>query len=197
MNVKAKKSDETRERIVRAFSQCVAENGYAQTKLLDIAEQAGLATPHLRYYFKNKESILEYQYEQVVARFHDRVTGIAATTARAWFDEFARLTFDTDPRAKQGRLMLMEANILVARSRHMKNLKRSYDEHMLSTLEAQFRQAGTKSPAEAATITFHFMSGLILNTAFESKAAWEDAVSIFNAFVKKLLASETTKKRGR
>mgnify|MGYP001052308099 CR=1 FL=1 len=88
-----KKSDETRARIVEAFDRCVALNGYANTKLIDIAVEAGLATPHLRYYFKNKESILEHQYEQIVGAFELAVQNLARETPKEWFEGLGHLLF--------------------------------------------------------------------------------------------------------
>lgn len=185
---KVKKSDETRSKILRAFTDCVVSNGYAQTKLVDIAEQAGLATPHLRYYFKNKESILEYQYERVVARFQDSILGIKAKTSEAWFDQFVKIVFNADPRSTRAQLVLMEANILVAHSQQMRVLKHTYDKNTLKVLEQQFALAGHPEPARAALEVFHFLTGLMLNTAFESREDWVAARPIFKQFVHRCLS---------
>ena len=189
---KVKKSDETRERILQAFSQCIVNAGYAQTKLTDIAEEAGLATPHLRYYFKNKESILEHQYERVVARFQDRVQDISAASPRAWFDAYIKLIFDAGSRSLAGRLILIEGNVLVARSSRMKAVKRKYDAHMLKTLEAQFDRAGVDDPVQSAAVTFHFLTGLILNTAFAPKARQKEETAMARSFVRQLLQTQTS-----
>ena len=180
---KARKSDETRERIVRAFTRCVAENGYAHTKLQDIAEQASLAPPHLRYYFKNKESILEFQYERIVARFEEIVLNLSASSTRGWFDAFAKIVFDGDPLSIQSRLVLIEANILAARSQRMLALKQAYDANMLKALEQQFAAAGLRAPEHEARVTFHFLTGLILNTAFVNKTEREAVLPLFKKFI--------------
>jgi TetR/AcrR family transcriptional regulator, transcriptional repressor of bet genes len=50
--------DQRRDEIARAACHVIAENGFAQTKLVDIATQAGCTTGALRYYFETKDEIL-------------------------------------------------------------------------------------------------------------------------------------------
>lgn len=180
---KAKKSDATRQKIVRAFDECVASAGYAHTKLVDIADAAGLATPHLRYYFKNKESILEYQYEQLVAGFERAVLGITAGSPYEWFEALAHLVFDSGRRSTRAHLLLLEANMLVARSERMRSLKQRYDSHMLQAFETQLEATTVDDPGAVAAMIFHQLSGLILNNAFESKTTRARAIPQFVNFV--------------
>lgn len=190
-DLKSKKSDETRKKIVRAFDECVAANGYAQTKLVDIADAAGLATPHLRYYFRNKESILEYQYEHLVSGFERAVATITAESPIAWFEALGRLTLGTGTRSTQALLVLIEANSLVARSTQMKKLKRQYDQQTLDAIEQQLRATDTPDPETATPMIFHFLTGLMLNTAFESKRTREKAIPFFMQFVARIIGSKS------
>ncbi len=182
-NLKAKKSAETRRKIVRAFENCVARNGYAQTKLVDIAEDAGLATPHLRYYFKNKESILEYQYEQLVAAFEQAVLAIEAEDPIAWFEALGHLIFNTGRRRTQAFLVLIEANTLIARSPHMREVKERYDVQTRAAIEVRARQLGCEDPPAAAVMIFHFLTGLMLNSAFDGREERAAAIPFFLRFV--------------
>lgn len=46
------------ERILRSAYGCIAQNGYANVSLRDIAEDAGVALSQLHYYYRNKEGLL-------------------------------------------------------------------------------------------------------------------------------------------
>ncbi len=186
-NLKTKKSSETRTKIVRAFENCIARNGYAQTKLLDIADAAGLAPPHLRYYFKNKESILEYQYERLVAGFERALENIQADDAFAWFEALAHMLFDNERRSPQAVIVLIEGNSLASRSDRMRHIKQRYDVETRAIFAEKVADLGAADAEEKAEVLFHFLSGLILNTAFDSQQARRQAIPLFLRFVRGLV----------
>ena len=186
-NLKTKKSEETRSKIIRAFETCIATNGYAQTKLMDIADEAGLATPHLRYYFKNKESILEHRYEQLVAGFDRALITLEADDALGWFEKLAALVFGDERRSPQAVIVLIEGNGLAARSEQMRDIKQQYDVQTRTIFAAKIRELGCANAEESAEVVFHFLTGLILNTAFGSQAARRQAIPLFLRFVRSLV----------
>jgi TetR/AcrR family transcriptional regulator len=51
------RAERTRERILAAAEQCFAEEGFAATRLEDIAEQIGIRRAALFYYFKDKREL--------------------------------------------------------------------------------------------------------------------------------------------
>lgn len=53
------KSARTRERILNAAATVLARNGYAGTRLSDIAELAEVQAPALYYYFSSREELIE------------------------------------------------------------------------------------------------------------------------------------------
>jgi AcrR family transcriptional regulator len=53
------KSDRTRERILNAAADVLSRNGYAGTRLSDIAEVAELQAPAIYYYFPSREDVIE------------------------------------------------------------------------------------------------------------------------------------------
>ncbi|MQA13053.1 MAG: TetR family transcriptional regulator [Pseudonocardiaceae bacterium] len=53
------KSARTRERILDAAAKVLARNGYAGTRLSDIAELAEVQAPALYYYFSSREELIE------------------------------------------------------------------------------------------------------------------------------------------
>ncbi|MFR9806851.1 TetR/AcrR family transcriptional regulator [Pseudonocardia sp. RS010] len=53
------KSERTRARILDATAAVLARNGYAGTRLSDIAEQAGVQAPAIYYYYPSRERLVE------------------------------------------------------------------------------------------------------------------------------------------
>ena len=51
--------EQTRARITAAVMRCVAEKGYAQTTIREIARSAGLTSGSLYHYFPTKADMLE------------------------------------------------------------------------------------------------------------------------------------------
>jgi len=187
---KASKSVLTREKILSAFDECLVRTGYAQTKLVDIAEAAGLATPHLRYYFKNKESILEFRYDRQINDFQKLVQGLPEGDATRWFTELARVVFGAGQRSKQALLILIEAHVLVARSQRMRTLKQAYDLEMLNAMEYQLKREGVPRSARNAKMLFHYLSGLMLNAALQSNVRREDFKALFLQLVTEVLQKQ-------
>jgi TetR/AcrR family transcriptional regulator, cholesterol catabolism regulator len=54
----APKSARTRERILDAAAAVLGRKGHGETRLSDIAEEAGLQTPALYYYFSSREELI-------------------------------------------------------------------------------------------------------------------------------------------
>jgi AcrR family transcriptional regulator len=58
-NLEASKSARTRQRILDAAASVLNRNGYASTRLSDIAELAQVQAPALYYYFASREELIE------------------------------------------------------------------------------------------------------------------------------------------
>jgi AcrR family transcriptional regulator len=53
------KSERTRERLVSAAATTLSRLGYAGTRLIDVAEEAGVQAPAIYYYFESREQLIE------------------------------------------------------------------------------------------------------------------------------------------
>ena len=53
------KATRTRARIMEAAATVLKERGYASTRLLDVADLAGIQAPALYYHFKSREALIE------------------------------------------------------------------------------------------------------------------------------------------
>lgn len=68
------KSSRTRERILDAAAKVLNRNGYAGTRLADIAELAEVQAPALYYYFSSRDELIEEVITIGLARALDHVT---------------------------------------------------------------------------------------------------------------------------
>ena len=59
-------------------------------------------------------------------------------------------------------------------------------DQQITTLAEKVAELGMDQPQEKADYIFHFLSGLILNTAFASQAERKDAIPLFLRFVRSL-----------
>lgn len=70
-----------RHRVLRAAAEAIAERGFAETRIADIADRAGMSPGHVMYYFSSKEELLlEALRFSEDTRFYD---GLAAELDRA------------------------------------------------------------------------------------------------------------------
>ncbi len=76
----AKGADDSRDRVLRAALDVIAERGFDSTRLADVAERAGVSPALVVYYFKTKDTVLTEAirlgerswYEAVDRRLQDR-----------------------------------------------------------------------------------------------------------------------------
>jgi AcrR family transcriptional regulator len=63
-----KKGDETKERILKAAGRLFEEQGYYETGIGDIAEEAGMGRASVYYHFPDKESIARALFDSIAER---------------------------------------------------------------------------------------------------------------------------------
>src|SRR5689334_23390 len=100
LNNSTKTGGDKREAISRAAIRVFAHNGYFNSKVADIAREAGVADGTVYLYFKSKEEILHSIFDRGVAD--------ALTAARAQIKELS------DPREKLRRIALLHLERLGA-----------------------------------------------------------------------------------
>lgn len=69
--------DETRQRIIEATMQCVAEVGYARATIREIAKMAQMTSGSLYHYFPNKTELVKATFDEVAAMSIPRVAAAA------------------------------------------------------------------------------------------------------------------------
>jgi len=73
-------TDTTRERLLRVTAASLAERGYAQTRLGDVAERAGLRPPAVYYYFSSRDQLVAEVMRVGQERVRDHVAAAVAAT---------------------------------------------------------------------------------------------------------------------
>ena len=71
----ASNAAETRQRIITTAAELFAANGYGVTTNKDVAEQAGITTGALYYYFDSKLEMYLAVYAELAARVNERLIG--------------------------------------------------------------------------------------------------------------------------
>lgn len=59
------------EKILDAAYACIARDGYAQTSLRQIAQEAGVAVSQISYHYENKEGLLLAVVERAATNYHE------------------------------------------------------------------------------------------------------------------------------
>lgn len=90
------KGRRTRQHLLRAARSVFARDGYVNTRMADIADEAGLSMGALYRYFENKESV----FEHLVADIHEELY----TSSRASDHRFATEPFEALREANLGYL---------------------------------------------------------------------------------------------
>ena len=72
------KSARTRERILAAAAHVLSRQGYAGTRLTDVADQAQLQAPAIYYYFPSRDDLIEEVMWSGIARMGEHLDGVLA-----------------------------------------------------------------------------------------------------------------------
>ena len=77
--VKAKKDQNTEEKILAAAKQVFLEKGLDGARMQDIADKAGINKALLHYYFRSKDKLFEVIYAEAASTFLPRIATVMAS----------------------------------------------------------------------------------------------------------------------
>jgi AcrR family transcriptional regulator len=95
-------ADQRRVQMLQAALEVISERGYAETRIADVAERAGVSPALVIYYFKTKDQLLtdaiRYHDDGWYAIGQSRIAGLPTAAAR--LEEFVAMSYlaDADPR---------------------------------------------------------------------------------------------------
>lgn len=181
----------TKSRILQAAIEIVADKGYHEARLRDIAELAGISTPAIYKHFKNKEDILfsisRVKSVQIMDKLEQDLLGVrgALNLIRKLIWTFLQ-SYQTSPRASV--IFIMEC-----RSNHRYYKSEAYSEnrrmnrHFMGIVE-EGKQTGEFDPEVNTSIVrdlvfgaidYSVLSKSILNEIQDVTDDFEDIVKLF------------------
>ena len=186
------RSDKRRSRILRALHDCVIEKGYAKTTLADVARVAGMSSSHLLYYFRGKDAILEYYFEEMAGRLLERVDGFRAENPEHQIEQLAELFFAGKAMSTSEIGFMLECFGAAVHDEKLHLEKSALDRAFKKYLEGLFRQsagdaAGARNTAE---IAYSMLIGLLTVAFFDQRLGLPKARSLFRSEMLRLASPD-------
>jgi len=170
-------ADSRREQMLRAALEVIAERGYADTRIADVAERIGISPALVIYYFKTKDQLLT---ESI--RYLDNIwyaTGqrrmAELPTAAARIEEIVAMSClpeaDAEPRSSW--TLWLDFWTLAARNPEVAGLRQRDDERwrdMVSSVVTDGQQAGefrVAEPDNFAILLCSLLDGLAIQIALD------------------------------
>ena len=142
-------ADSRREQMLRAALEVIAERGYAETRIADVAERIGISPALVIYYFKTKDQLLTEAIRYLDNLWYADGQRRAAElpTAAARIEEIVAMSClpeaDTEPHSSW--TLWLDFWTLAARNPEVAGLRQRDDERwrdMVSSLVADGQQSG-------------------------------------------------------
>lgn len=136
-------ADQRREQMLQAALEVISERGYADTRIADVAERAGISPALVIYYFKTKDQLLT----EAIRHYEDawytvgqnRMAGL--TTAAARLAEFIAMSTlsDADPVPTSSWQLWLDFWAQAARNAEVAGVRQKADERWREVIAALVR----------------------------------------------------------
>jgi len=168
-------ADSRREQMLRAALEVIAERGYADTRIADVAERIGISPALVIYYFKTKDQLLteSIRYLDNIWYADGQRRMAELPTAAARIEEIVAMSClpeaDAEPRSSW--TLWLDFWTLAARNPEVAGLRQRDDERwreMVSSLVTQGQQAGEFRVVDAdnfAVLLCSLLDGLAIQIA--------------------------------
>jgi AcrR family transcriptional regulator len=171
-----------RGKIVLALYRCMAKKGYAATTLCDVAEEAGMSSSHLLYYYSGKEAILEAFFKAVTRRVAAELVEVRANDPRARLIAIADLLMSPTAMRKADQGVMLDLYAQAVQNKAMRKLKVESDRNVKAVFVELFRGlpgTGTLSPEDAGALAFAQMVGLRASSFYDTQLTSLQANRLF------------------
>ena len=170
-------ADQRREQMLRAALDVIADRGYAETRIADVAERTGISPALVIYYFKTKDRLLTEAIRYLDNLWYaDGQRRMAALpTAAARIEEIVAMTClpeaDTEPHSSW--TLWLDFWTLAARSPEVAKLRQKDDERwrdMISSVVRYGQESGEFSevdPGNFSILLCSLLDGLAIQVALE------------------------------
>ena len=186
------RSSKRRGRILRALHDCVIEKGYAKTTLADVARVAGMSSSHLLYYFRGKDAILEYYFEEMAGRLLDRIDGFRTERPERKIDLLAELFFAGKAMSRSEIGFMLECFGAAVHDEKLHQEKSELDRAFKKYLEELFQQSsgGSTQARNTAEVAYSMLIGLLTVAFFDQRLGLPKARSLFRAEMLRLASPD-------
>ena len=176
------RADQRRSLILKALRDCVLKQGYAKTRLADIAEAAGMYPSHLLYYFEDKNAILVHYFQDVSQKIIAALDEAKSKAPEYQIDLVADLFFGRQSITKAEVGFMLECFGVAVNDSALSKKKAELDEYCKDYLQALFEKSprasifNTKNSAEVVYAT---LIGLRSAVYFDDDLSLNDAHQLF------------------
>ena len=175
--------------IAKALYDCIAEKGYANTTLADVAVRAGMSPSHVGYYFDNKAAILEYYAAWLHERVGGRLPGLRDSDSEELIDRIAAFRFGEGQMSTRFLGVIQEFSGLAVHDDRFHEIKSADVAGWRKYFERLFERVPTGSSLtarEAGALAHALAVGLDTNTLFDPGLSREDARQLFQKALRML-----------
>jgi AcrR family transcriptional regulator len=180
-------ADQRREQMLRAALEVISARGYAETRIADVAERAGVSPALVIYYFKTKDLLLteaiRYYEDSWYSVGQRRMAGLPSAAAR--LEEFVAMSClpEADPEPTSSWQLWLDFWAQAARNHEVAGVRQKSDERWREVIGALVRagqEAGEFRPVDAASFAIclsALLDGLAIQIALEDPVV--DSVAAF------------------
>jgi AcrR family transcriptional regulator len=201
-------ADQRREQMLHAALEVISARGYADTRIADVAERAGVSPALVIYYFKTKDQLLteaiRYYEDTWYAVGQDRMAGLATAAAR--LEEYVAMSTlsEADPEPASSWPLWLDFWAQASRNAEVAGVRQKSDERwreVISDLVHDGQEAGEFRALDAQTFAIYLntmLDGLTVQIALEDPVV--DSVRAFELtmqFAADQLGFDWTPGRGR
>src|SRR5262245_43013483 len=185
----APQRDDRRGRIATALYRCIKRQGYANTSLANVADEAGMSPSHVGYYLDNKAAILEYYAAAICELNLAALPDPGERDLERLLDELARFCLG-EGQTSTGMLgVVQELTGLAVHDPRLHKIKARHATAWREYLESVFERA--KCPLgvtarEAAWLVHAILVGLNTNALFDRALDRERAHALFRGALRAL-----------
>jgi AcrR family transcriptional regulator len=171
-----------RSRIVRALYHCMSKKGYAATTLSDVAEEAGMSSSHLLYYYPGKEAILEAFFKAVTRGIEGEIAKLSDQEPAARIEALADLFLSPAKLRKVDQGVMLDLYGQAVQNKAMRKIKVMHDRRIKDMFVSLFRSVpgfGESEADDAGQLAYAQLLGLRANSFYDSQLSTTQANRLF------------------
>ncbi len=183
-----------RGRIVTALYRCMARKGYAATTLCDIAEEAGMTSSHLLYYYPGKEAILEAFFKAVTKRIESEIALLSSREPAGRVEAIADLFLSANGLRKVDQGVMLDLYAQAVQNKSMRRVKVAHDRRikdLFVDLFAQLDPSAQVNAEDAAQVAYATLCGLRANSFYDAQLTPGQANRLFKQALLRLAGLKT------